>query len=49
VAAVARQLAQTGIEQVRIVDRCTRCNPQELASYRREGRGAGRNLAVVWW
>jgi polyphenol oxidase len=49
IAAVAHQLTDLGITEIRQVERCTRCHPAELASYRREGRGAGRNLAVVWW
>jgi copper oxidase (laccase) domain-containing protein len=27
---------------------CTRCRPEILWSYRRDGVGAGRNLALVW-
>lgn len=29
------------------IEGCTRCNPDRLHSYRRDGAGAGRNLAVV--
>ncbi len=28
---------------------CTRCHPNWLASYRRDGSGCGRNLTWAWW
>ncbi|HXO19833.1 MAG TPA: laccase domain-containing protein [Thermoanaerobaculia bacterium] len=43
-----RQLTAAGVGDVRCVVRCTRCDGERLASYRREGKGAGRNLAVIW-
>ncbi len=46
--AVRRQLLAAGVGEPRIVVRCTRCDAESLWSYRREGRGAGRNLAFVW-
>ena len=46
--AVRSQLVAAGVADVRCADRCTRCNPTELWSYRREGEGAGRNYAFVW-
>ncbi|REK03667.1 MAG: laccase domain-containing protein [Acidobacteria bacterium] len=36
-----------GIEDVRLSPLCTRCE-RRWASYRRDGPGAGRNLAAVW-
>jgi YfiH family protein len=47
-AAVAAQLRRGGVEQLRTVDRCTRCDDGRLWSYRREGPEAGRNVAFVW-
>jgi polyphenol oxidase len=46
--AVRRQLAKAGIGEVVSVPRCTRCATDRLWSYRREGKGAGRNHAFVW-
>lgn len=46
--AVRSQLVSAGVGDVRGVDRCTRCHPEELWSYRREGEGAGRNHGFVW-
>lgn len=46
--AVRSQLVSAGVGDVRSVDRCTRCHPEELWSYRREGEGAGRNHSFVW-
>lgn len=46
--AVRHQLVRAGIERPRIVVRCTRCDPERLWSYRREGAGGGRNVAYVW-
>jgi YfiH family protein len=48
VAAVRSQLVDAGVPAPRVVLRCTRCDPETLWSYRREGRGAGRNHAFVW-
>jgi YfiH family protein len=47
-AAVRRQLAASGIGEVVCVPECTRCEKESLWSYRREGKGAGRNHAFIW-
>lgn len=47
-AAATLQLAASGVVAVRTIAHCTRCNGRDLASYRRDGRAAGRNLAVIW-
>ena len=46
--AVLHQLAAAGVETVRWVRTCTRCNPAFLWSYRRDGRARGRNLNYIW-
>lgn len=46
VAAALLQLQ--GVEDVRRVGICTRCAADELYSYRREGKGVGRNVAFIW-
>jgi len=46
--AVRRQLVGAGVPEPRLVVRCTRCDEAGLWSYRREGRGAGRNVAFLW-
>lgn len=46
--AVALQLARAGISTVRILGPCTRCHPDLLWSYRRDGAKAGRNIAFLW-
>lgn len=46
--AVRHQLVHAGVPEPRIVLRCTRCDPERLWSYRREGDGVGRNIAYVW-
>lgn len=48
VAAARHQLADLGVADVRAIAACTRCHPELLWSYRRHGRGAGRNHAFVW-
>jgi YfiH family protein len=49
VGAARHQLAALGVGEVRTIAPCTRCDPDErLWSYRRHGRGAGRNHAFVW-
>ncbi len=48
VAAARIQLERCGVEDVRVVDACTRCDEARLFSYRREGPGAGRNVAAIW-
>lgn len=47
-AAVTAQLRAGGVGEIRHVERCTRCCEEILWSYRREGRRAGRNLALIW-
>ena len=49
VAAAEWQLRAAGVERVRSLDLCTRCHPEWLWSYRRDGAGAGRNLALVYF
>jgi purine-nucleoside/S-methyl-5'-thioadenosine phosphorylase / adenosine deaminase len=46
-AAARLQLQQLGVEDVRELERCTRCD-QRLCSYRRDGPRAGRNVALIW-
>ncbi len=48
VGAVRAQLAAAGVGRVEAVAACTRCRPDLLWSYRRDGSGAGRNLAFIW-
>lgn len=46
VAAARLQLKDVG--DVRSVGICTRCAADRLYSYRREGKGVGRNVAFIW-
>lgn len=46
-AAVAAQLAQSGVRNVEVVRQCTRC-AANLWSHRRDGTGLGRNLTFAW-
>lgn len=47
--AIARhQLHSAGVERIDRIELCTRCHPELLWSYRRDGEAAGRNWAVVW-
>lgn len=47
--AVARlQLERAGVGEVHTVAGCTRCEAERLYSYRREGKGVGRNVAFIW-
>lgn len=47
--AVELQLRRAGIADVRrLGPSCTRCEPELLWSYRRDGAKAGRNIAYVW-
>ena len=47
--AVARwQLEKAGAGEVVTLARCTRCDTEKLESYRRNGKGAGRNIAFIW-
>ncbi len=47
-AAVASQLEGLGVRRSSSLAACTRCDAERLWSYRREGREAGRNLALIW-
>jgi polyphenol oxidase len=47
-AAARLQLERAGVGQVLVLAHCTRCDEEKLWSYRREGRGAGRNMAFIW-
>lgn len=46
--AVAVQLERLGVTSIERVPDCTRCREHLLWSYRREGPGKGRNLALIW-
>lgn len=46
IAAARLQLKDVG--DVRTVEICTRCAADRLYSYRREGKGVGRNVAFIW-
>lgn len=48
VAAAKTQLERRGVLDVRTVEVCTRCHPELLWSYRREGPGGGRNHGFLW-
>ncbi len=50
VLAARRQLEAAGVlpERVEAVPACTRCDETRLYSYRREGKGGGRNIAFIW-
>lgn len=48
-AAAARcQLRRAGVERVHTLSVCTRCSPDWLWSYRRDGDRAGRNWTFAW-
>lgn len=47
-AAAAFQLETAGVERIRRIPSCTRCNSETLWSYRRDGAEAGRNRAFIW-
>jgi len=47
-AAALAQLRAAGVGSIVRVAACTRCDEASLWSYRREGKGAGRNLAFIW-
>ena len=47
-AAVRAQLRAGGVTEVHQLACCTRCDATHLWSYRREGKAAGRNLALIW-
>jgi YfiH family protein len=42
------QLYRAGVTDVRLLGPCTRCHPDQLWSYRREGARAGRNVGFIW-
>jgi YfiH family protein len=46
--AVRRQLQAAGLNQIRVLPLCTRCEAAILHSYRRDGKAAGRNHAFIW-
>lgn len=46
--AATHQLQAGGVTNVQSLALCTRCETELLSSYRREGKGAGRNLAFIW-
>ena len=48
VAAARGQLERKGVTAVYSVGVCTRCEASRLWSFRREGSGAGRNIAMIW-
>lgn len=46
--AVELQLRAGGVQDIRHLGPCTRCHEASLWSYRRDGRAAGRNYALIW-
>ena len=46
--AARHQLLQAGVTEVDALSLCTRDETELLSSYRREGKGGGRNLAFIW-
>jgi len=46
--AATHQLRAAGVADVTALALCTRCETERLSSYRREGKGGGRNLAFIW-
>jgi hypothetical protein len=42
------ELARAGVEEIATIDACTRCTVERLWSYRRDGKRAGRNVALIW-
>ena len=46
--AASLELLHAGVEDIVTFDACTRCDAAKWWSYRREGKGAGRNVALVW-
>lgn len=47
-AAAENQLRAIGIRSISVLRSCTRCDEENLHSYRREGKGGGRNLSFVY-
>jgi polyphenol oxidase len=48
VGAAEHQLRHFGVEEISAARVCTRCHPELLWSYRRDGARAGRNVAYIW-
>lgn len=46
--AVALQLEAGGVSKIDRIGECTHCEEDLLWSYRREGPGKGRNVALIW-
>lgn len=46
--ATTHQLQAAGVADITALPICTRCETARLSSYRREGKGGGRNLAFIW-
>jgi polyphenol oxidase len=42
------ELERAGVADVVTISACTRCEEARLWSYRRDGKGAGRNVALIW-
>jgi len=42
------QLAKAGVGDVVVLPRCTRCDEEKLWSYRRQGKGAGRDIGFIF-
>ena len=42
------ELAAAGVEDISAIEVCTRCAVERLWSYRRDGKRAGRNVALIW-
>jgi purine-nucleoside/S-methyl-5'-thioadenosine phosphorylase / adenosine deaminase len=42
------ELTRAGVAEIVTIDACTRCSPDRLWSYRRDGARAGRNVALIW-
>ena len=42
------QLEKAGVGQVIVLPRCTSCDEEKIWSYRREGKGAGRDIGFIW-
>lgn len=42
------QLERLGVREISAALGCTRCEQEKLWSYRREGKGGGRNVAFIW-
>jgi polyphenol oxidase len=42
------QLERLGVREISAAPGCTRCEEEKLWSYRRDGKGGGRNVAFIW-